>query len=133
MVGFPGETEAEFEENRAFIESLPLTYLHVFTYSERPGTPAATSLDRVPMEVRKERNRILRELAAGKNLEFRRSMIGRRLSVVTLTEGALSDNFIKVELATPREPNQMVDVEIGSVTAAGVSERSTFTILPSSS
>ena len=132
MVGFPGETEAEFEESRAFIESLPFTYLHVFTYSERPGTPAATSPDRVPMEARKERNRILRELAAGKNLEFRRSMIGRRLSVVTLTEGALSDNFIKVELATPREPNQMVDVDIGSVTAAGVSERSTFTILPGS-
>jgi threonylcarbamoyladenosine tRNA methylthiotransferase MtaB len=133
MVGFPGETDAEFEESRAFIESLPFTYLHVFTYSERPGTPAATSPDRVPMEARKERNRILRELVAGKNLEFRRSMIGRRLSVVTLTEGALSDNFIKVELATPRAPNQMVDVEIGSVTAAGVSERSTFTILPSSS
>ena len=41
MVGFPGETEAEFEESRAFIQSLPFTYLHVFTYSERPGTPAA--------------------------------------------------------------------------------------------
>ena len=41
MTGFPGETDAEFEESRAFIESLPFTYLHVFTYSERPGTPAA--------------------------------------------------------------------------------------------
>src|SRR6185369_16705920 len=45
MTGFPGETEAEFEESRAFIESLPFTYLHVFTYSERPGTPAAASAD----------------------------------------------------------------------------------------
>ena len=43
MTGFPGETEEEFEESRAFIESLPFTYLHVFTYSERPGTPAAES------------------------------------------------------------------------------------------
>ena len=43
MVGFPGETEPEFEESRAFIESLPFTYLHVFTYSERPGTPAAAA------------------------------------------------------------------------------------------
>ena len=41
MTGFPGETEQEFEETRAFIESLPFTYLHVFTYSARPGTPAA--------------------------------------------------------------------------------------------
>ncbi len=76
MVGFPGETEAEFEETRAFIERLPFTYLHVFTYSERPGTPAA-ALPQVPVRVRKERNRVLRELAAAKNLEFRRSMVGR--------------------------------------------------------
>jgi hypothetical protein len=64
MVGFPGETEAEFEDNRAFIDSLPFTYLHVFTYSERPGTPAAASPDQVPIPLRKDRNRILRELAA---------------------------------------------------------------------
>jgi threonylcarbamoyladenosine tRNA methylthiotransferase MtaB len=80
MAGFPGETDAEFEESRAFIESLPFTYLHVFTYSERPGTPAAECADQVSMEVRKERNRILRELGARKNLEFRRSMMGRTLS-----------------------------------------------------
>ena len=49
MAGFPGETDAEFEENRAFIERLPFTYLHVFTYSERPGTAAAAMPDPVPM------------------------------------------------------------------------------------
>ncbi len=130
MAGFPGETEAEFEESRAFIESLPFTYLHVFTYSERPGTPAAESEDRVPMEVRKERNRVLRELAARKNLEFRRAMVGRTLSVVTLTDGALSDNFLKVELATPREPNQIADVKIGSVSASGLREQGVLTVLP---
>ena len=48
MVGFPGETDDEFEESREFIESLPFTYLHVFTYSERPGTPAAESTTQVP-------------------------------------------------------------------------------------
>jgi len=129
MVGFPGETEAEFEESRAFIASLPFTYLHVFTYSERPGTPAAECEDRVPMEVRKERNRVLRELAASKNLEFRRSMLGRTLSVVTLTQGALSGNFLKVELAAPREPNQIVGVKIGSVSAGGLREQGALTIL----
>ncbi len=128
MTGFPGETDAEFEENRAFIASLPFTYLHVFTYSERPGTPAATA-EQVPMELRRERNRILRELAAEKNLEFRRSMIGRELSVVTLGDGALSDNFLKVELATPRAANQLMDVKIGSVTAAGLREHAPFAVL----
>ena len=129
MVGFPGETAAEFEESRAFIASLPFTYLHVFTYSERPGTPAAECQDRLPMDVRKERNRVLRELAASKNLEFRRAMLGRTLSVVTLTEGALSGNFLKVELAQAREPNQIVDVKIGSVSAGGLREQGALTIL----
>jgi len=129
MAGFPGETDAEFEESRAFIESLPFTYLHVFTYSERPGTPAAECADQVPMEVRKERNRILRELGARKNLEFRRSMLGRTLSVVTLAEGGLSDNFLKVELAAPRPANKMVDVKIGSLSVNGVREHSDLQIL----
>ena len=129
MVGFPGETEAEFEESRAFIESLPFTYLHVFTYSERPGTPAAESVDRVPMEVRKDRNRVLRELAASKNLEFRRAMIGRTLAVVTLTEGALSGNFLKVELAEAREANRIVDVKIGGLSANGIREHNPFPVI----
>jgi threonylcarbamoyladenosine tRNA methylthiotransferase MtaB len=128
MTGFPGETDAEFEESRAFIASLPFTYLHVFTYSERPGT-AAASADQVPMAVRRERNRVLRELAAAKNLDFRRRMLGRTLSVVTLTEGALSDNFLKVELAAPRPANQLIDVKIGSVTAAGLREHNPLTVL----
>jgi threonylcarbamoyladenosine tRNA methylthiotransferase MtaB len=128
MTGFPGETDAEFEESRAFIASLPFTYLHVFTYSERPGTPAA-SADQVPMELRRDRNRLLRELAAAKHLEFRRSMLGRTLSVVTLTEGALSDNFLKVELAIPRPANQLIDVKIGSVTATSLREHNPLTVL----
>jgi MiaB/RimO family radical SAM methylthiotransferase len=101
MVGFPGETEADFEESRRFIEGLPFTYLHVFTYSERPGTPAAEMPDQVPMPIRKERNRILRELAASKNLAFRRAMLGRTLCVVTLNAApnengkALSGNYLR--------------------------------------
>ncbi len=129
MVGFPGETDEEFEESRAFIERLPFTYLHVFTYSERPGTPAAESDQQVPMALRKERNRILRELAARKNLEFRRGMIGRTLSVVTLTEGALSDNFLKVELCCRRPANQLIEIPIGAVTASGLHEYSPLAVL----
>ena len=129
MTGFPGETSEEFEESREFIDGLPFTYLHVFTYSERPGTPAAESAGQVPMEVRKERNRVLRDLAARRNLEFRRTMIGRTLSVVTLSEGALAGNFLKVDLAHPRPANQLVDVKIGSLTPAGLREQGALTVL----
>jgi len=123
MVGFPGETDADFEENRQFIASLPFTYLHVFTYSERPGTPAA-ELAQVPMPVRKERNRILRELGAARNLAFRRSMVGRTLGAVTLHEpgAALSGNYLKIELAAPREPNRLAPIAIGGITEAGLRE-----------
>lgn len=121
MVGFPGEADADFEESRRFIDSLPFTYLHVFTYSERPGTPAARDAGQVPMPVRKERNRILRELAEAKNLAFRRSMVGRTLSAVTLQSGsALTGNFLKVELAQPHAANEIVELPIGGVTAAGL-------------
>jgi len=124
MVGFPGETDADFEDNRRFIDSLPFTYLHVFTYSERPGTPAAEDAAQVPMKLRKERNRVLRELAAAKNLAFRESMVGRTLSAVTLHETgtALSSNYLKVELAHARGPNTLVDLRISDVTAGGLRE-----------
>src|SRR5207248_5990813 len=62
MVCFPGETEAEFEETRRTVEELPFTYLHVFTFSARPGTPAATMPNQVPVRVARERNRIMREV-----------------------------------------------------------------------
>jgi threonylcarbamoyladenosine tRNA methylthiotransferase MtaB len=123
MVGFPGETDAEFEDSRSFIESLPFTYLHVFTYSERPGTPAADR-EQVPMPVRKERNRVLRDLAAAKNRAFRERMVGRTLSAVALAETgvALTDNYLKVELSGPRAAGAMVDVKIAGLTPAGLSE-----------
>jgi threonylcarbamoyladenosine tRNA methylthiotransferase MtaB len=124
MTGFPGETDAEFEESRHFIESMPFTYLHVFTYSERPGTPAESYAGSVPIRLRKERNAILRQLAADKNAAFRQRFIGRTLSVVTLEEGipALSTNYLKVELAHGRTANQLIDIRIGQVTAAGLRE-----------
>jgi threonylcarbamoyladenosine tRNA methylthiotransferase MtaB len=135
MTGFPGETDEEFEESRAFIESLPFTYLHVFTYSERPGTPAAESTEQVPVAIRKQRTRVLRDLAARKNLEFRRSMIGKTISAVTLDDGALTENYLKVKLAATsnpgREPNQIIDVRIAGVAADGLYESGVMAVLPS--
>ena len=118
MVGFPGETDVDFEQTRQLIADLPFTYLHVFTYSARPSTPAADLPDQVPAPVKKERNRILRDLAAQKGEAFRRSWVGRRLSAVTLDDKnpagtvALSDNYIKVLIEGHRLPaGQIVEVE----------------------
>jgi threonylcarbamoyladenosine tRNA methylthiotransferase MtaB len=124
MVGFPGETEAEFEETFQFIDSLPFTYLHVFTYSARPGTPAATAPGQVPMPIRKERNKRLRELAERKNLAFRKQFLGEKLSVVTLGQGkmALSSNYLKVELLRDATDNVLRDVRIGETTDQGLRE-----------
>jgi threonylcarbamoyladenosine tRNA methylthiotransferase MtaB len=124
MTGFPGETDGEFEESLAFIESLPFTYLHVFTYSQRPGTPAADVAEQVPAEVRKRRTHVLREVSARKNREFRGGMVGRTLSAVTIEDGrvALSENYLKIVLSGRREPNRIVDLRIGGVTADGLHE-----------
>jgi hypothetical protein len=112
-----------FEEclGAQFIEALPFTYLHVFTYSERPGTPATASADSVPIAVRKERNHVLRDLAEAKNRSFRERMAGLTLSAVTLHEPgtALTGNYLKVALAREREPNAIVDLRIGGVTGLG--------------
>jgi threonylcarbamoyladenosine tRNA methylthiotransferase MtaB len=131
MVGFPGETEAEFAETYAFIDSLPFTYLHVFTYSSRPGTPAAAAPGQVPMPVRKDRNRQLRELAEKKNLAFRQRFVNETVSVVTLGEGrmALSSNYLKVELLQDCKDNVLRDVRIGRVTAQGLAEHDPLRVL----
>ena len=140
MVGFPGETYAEFEATRRMIEDLPFTYLHVFTYSPRPGTPAASMSNQVPVHVARDRNRILRELAAEKKLAFMRSFIGQEIEAITLSScgagalareplvpqeapaftEALTDNFLKLRLrghhaANHWHPTRIEDVVGGSL------------------
>jgi threonylcarbamoyladenosine tRNA methylthiotransferase MtaB len=123
MVGFPGETDELFEESRQFIEAMPFTYLHVFTYSERPGTPAATAQGVVPIRIRKDRNRVLRELANDKNAAFRQSLLGREFTAVTLDPPglALTDNYIKATLDLPYTPNRLVRLRPRSLHDHGVS------------
>jgi threonylcarbamoyladenosine tRNA methylthiotransferase MtaB len=121
MVGFPGETGDDFEQTRGLIERLPLTYLHVFTYSSRPGTPSASLPNQVPVPLARERNRILRELAEHKKRAFMESFVGRELEAITLTHfdgeytEALTDNYLKLYLRGRHEPNQLVRVVIDSV------------------
>jgi threonylcarbamoyladenosine tRNA methylthiotransferase MtaB len=137
MVGFPGETDELFEENRSFIEHLPFTYLHVFTYSSRPGTPSAAMPGQVPVQVARERNKVLRDLAAEKNLAFRRSFLGRALPALTLQAGgddyteALSDNFLKVRIAGRLPANLWVDAEVTEITEedmVAVAQQETATV-----
>lgn len=121
MVGFPGETDEQFEETRGFIESLPFTYLHVFTYSSRPGTPTATMPNQVRGDVTRERNRVLRELAAKKKREFQERFIGREIEAITLTNfengrtEALTDNYQKLWIAGRLEANQLLRASVGSI------------------
>src|SRR5215469_13958021 len=84
MVGFPGETDAEFEETRRMIEDLSFTYLHVFTYSPRPGTPAADMPRQVPVRIARERNHVLRDLAAEKKHAFMEGFLGKTVDAITL-------------------------------------------------
>jgi threonylcarbamoyladenosine tRNA methylthiotransferase MtaB len=125
MVGFPGETDSEFEATRQMIDDLPFTYLHVFTYSARPGTPAAEMENQVPVHIARERNRVLRELASEKKLAFMRSFVSQTLEAITLnvigngadgefTE-ALTDNYLKLRLRGRHEPNCWALVSIGNV------------------
>lgn len=131
MVGFPGETEDEFRESVDFIESLPFTYLHVFTYSERPGTKAVDLAHPVPIEVRRERNRILQEVSSRKNHLFRQSQIGKRLPAVTISDlgVALTTNYIRVELAQPTPARQLIEVELGPLSSRGMREASPLLVL----
>jgi len=130
MVGFPGETDAEFDATRKMIEDLPFTYLHVFTYSPRPGTPAADMKNQIPVHIARERNRILRELASEKKLAFMRSFIGQTLEAITLNvigsgaEGefteALTDNYLKLHLCDVHEANRWTRARIKSVASGAL-------------
>jgi threonylcarbamoyladenosine tRNA methylthiotransferase MtaB len=121
MVGFPGETEAEFDETRRMIEELPFTYLHVFTYSARPGTPAAQRPGQVPVAVARERSRVLREMASKKKSAFMRSLVGTVVEAITLQSGraefteALTDNYLKMKISGHHEANRWLDVKVEGV------------------
>jgi threonylcarbamoyladenosine tRNA methylthiotransferase MtaB len=117
MVGFPGETEEEFEETRRMIEELPFTYLHVFTYSARPGTPAAEQAGQVPVVVARERNRVLRDIASKKKAAFVRSLVGTTVEAITLQSGeadfteALTENYLKLKIYGKYQANRWADVQ----------------------
>ena len=116
IVGFPGETDAEFNETVAFLEELDISYLHVFTYSERDNTLAATMDNKVPVHIRNQRNKILRNLSYRKMQEFTAKHIGDKRKVLFESVNSLgmmegySDNYIKVTVPFRKEwENEIVD------------------------
>lgn len=103
IVGMRGEKEELFEDGRQFLESLPISQLHVFSYSERPGTRALNIDYKVAEKDKKQRSRVLHELSEQKRLEFYRSQSGKRRSIL-FEHGkkngkmyGFSDNYIRVE------------------------------------
>ena len=119
IAGFPTETEEEFAEGLAFLESLPISYLHVFTYSRRPGTIAAEMEGQVAPQVKKERTNRLIALSEQKKTEFYRQHVGDVRPVLWEAEKkggemfGFTDNYIKLKIPYCKENvNTIEDVEI---------------------
>jgi len=129
IVGYPGEGETEFQNTMHIVERTPLTHLHVFSYSPRPGTPAAEMKDQIPDQIKKERSLSLRTLGMKKNLLFRKMHLGSELNVVVedkldhetgLLTG-LTDNYIRVMIygAKAEDIGKIINVKINEVKEQG--------------
>jgi threonylcarbamoyladenosine tRNA methylthiotransferase MtaB len=114
IVGFPGERETHFRELVRFVESLPLSYLHVFPYSDRPGTTASRLPNKVEGNTIRDRGRILRAIGATKTAMFRASQVGRDTQALTVDDGwsAVTGNYLKVRLDAARPRNTWVRVTL---------------------
>jgi threonylcarbamoyladenosine tRNA methylthiotransferase MtaB len=126
-VGFPTETDEDHANTVQLLEAAPMTYLHVFPYSHRPGTPSASLKPEVHGRIAQQRGKELRELSLRKNRAFRNSFLGRDLSLITLAQDcderaqALSTNYLKVELSNCLiEANQILSAEITGLTDEGL-------------
>jgi len=120
IVGFPGETDEDFAANLAFLPSSPLTHLHVFPYSDRPGTDATRMRDKVHGSVIRDRGAELRRIGAGLSSRFRASQVGTVRPGLTLEDGTLvvTDNYLKVRIAPGLRRNERVSVRLTSPTDA---------------
>jgi len=116
IVGFPGETDNDFEQLLAYLERSPLTHVHVFPYSDRPGTAATSMSGKVPGAVVRERGRRVREVAARLAERFRQSQIGTVRPGLTLDDGSsvVTDNYLKLRIPAGRPRNERVRVLIRS-------------------
>jgi threonylcarbamoyladenosine tRNA methylthiotransferase MtaB len=118
IVGFPGETDGDFERLASYLERSPLTHIHVFPYSDRPGTPASTMPGKVAGTVVRERGRRVREIGQYLTQRFRDSQVGTTHRALTLEGGSLAvtGNYLKVRIPPGRIRNEWITVD---VTTAG--------------
>ena len=116
IVGFPGETEEEFARLESYLEQSPLTHVHVFPYSDRPGTAAASMNGKVAGPAIRERGRRVREVAARLAERFRQSQIGSIRPSLTLDDGStvVTDNYLKLRIPAGRPRNERVRVLVRS-------------------
>jgi threonylcarbamoyladenosine tRNA methylthiotransferase MtaB len=116
IVGFPGETDDDFEQLASYLEASPLTHLHVFPYSDRPGTPASTMTGKVSGAVIRDRGRRVREIGGRLTARFRDSQIGTTHRALTLEDGSLvvTGNYQKLRIPPGLPRNQWVVVRVTS-------------------
>jgi threonylcarbamoyladenosine tRNA methylthiotransferase MtaB len=116
IVGFPGETDEDFGQLAGYLERSPLTPIHVFPYSDRPGTPASTMAGKVGGVVVRERGRRIREIGQRLSEQFRESQIGTTHRALTLDDGSLAvtGNYLKVRIRPGRVRNEWVRVRLTS-------------------
>ena len=113
IVGFPTETERDFEETYSFLERLPIAYMHIFPYSDRPSTKASAMKPKVPERVKKERVKILKDLDVRKREEFFEKNRGKRLRATVLGDGRLlTENYIYLEGGANAQPGKVIEVQI---------------------
>jgi threonylcarbamoyladenosine tRNA methylthiotransferase MtaB len=116
IAGFPGETERDFELQSAYLRGAPLTHVHVFAYSARPGTEAAGMTPKVPSAEIRRRATGLRAIAADLNARFVERQLGCERTALTLDTGtiALTDNYMKLRIPPGRARNERVRVRVAS-------------------
>jgi threonylcarbamoyladenosine tRNA methylthiotransferase MtaB len=116
IVGFPGETDGDFERLTAYLERSPLTHIHVFPYSDRPGTPASAMPGKVDGVVVRERGRRIREIGQQLTQRFRAAQVGTTHRALTLEDGtlAVTGNYVKVRIPPGRARNEWVRVRMTS-------------------
>jgi threonylcarbamoyladenosine tRNA methylthiotransferase MtaB len=129
IAGFPGETEGDFETTAAFVNSMPFTYLHVFSFSARPGTEAAKLPNQIPAAAIRERARALRAISEQKTRAFRAAQSGRPLRALTLARSteawteAITSNYLKVRIVGQHARNRWHEVRVTANTEDAIASR----------
>ena len=116
IVGFPGESESDFEQLTAYLERSPLTHVHVFPYSDRPGTAASAMAGKVPGQIVRERGRQIRAISERLSTRFRDSQLGTTHLALTIEDGSLvvTGNYLKLRIEAGLPRNRWVRVRVVS-------------------